>query len=110
MELSAAGENPSIPEMTIKAQNRHKHHITASGAFPNMSMTDYVKAGAELAQMPVGGDIEGYRGQDGCIVRFNNATGEWVKAYNTGVASYMIPKRGRQYYLDWMSLDGGVTT
>ena len=108
--LSAIGANLSIPEMTEKAQQRHKHHIGPGGGFPNMSMSEYVEAGVEFARMPVGGDIEGYRGQDGCIVRFNNITGEWVKAYSTGVASYMIPGRKRQYYLDWLNLDGGVTS
>jgi len=108
--LTANGANPLIPEMTQKAQKRHKHHIGENKDFPNVSMDEYVKMGADFARMPVGGHVEGYKGQDGCIVRYNNATGEWVKAYITGVASYMKPARGRQYYLDWMALDGGVTT
>ena len=104
---SATGANPSIPGMTVKAQMNHIHHIGPGRDFPDMTMEEYVKAGAEFARMPVGGDIEGYRGEDGCIVRFNESTGEWVKAYSTGVASYMRPKAGRRYYEKWFELDGG---
>jgi len=106
--LSATGANSFIPEMTAKAQKNHEHHIEAGRDFPDMTMEEYVKAGAEFARMPVGGDIEGYLGKDGCIVRFNELTGEWVKAYTTGVASYMIPKAGRRYYEKWLELDEGV--
>jgi len=110
VEYSAVGANPSIPEMTPKAQARHIHHIGEGKDFPNMTIDEYVAAGAELARSPVSGGIEGYRGEGGCIVRFNNATGEWVKAYSTGVASYMRPKAGRVYYEKWLELDGGVTS
>jgi len=92
--------------MTEKAQKRHKHHLKKD--FPEMSMDRYVSKGRDFARMPVGGDIEGYRGEDGCIVRFNNANGEWVKAYTTGVASFMKPKAGRLYYEKWLILDKGV--
>jgi hypothetical protein len=74
-----------------------------------MPMDIYVRKGVALARKAVGGDIEGYRGEDGCIVRFNKRTGEWVKAYKHGVVSYMKPDRGRGYYMDCMISDGGVT-
>ncbi|MCL2362928.1 MAG: hypothetical protein FWC73_14100 [Defluviitaleaceae bacterium] len=106
--FSATGANPAIPEMTPKAQARHIHHIGEGRDFPSVTLDEYVKAGADFARMPVGGDIEGYRGVDGCIVRYNNTTGEWVKAYSTGVASYMRPKAGRIYYVKWLELDGGI--
>lgn len=101
------GANPDIPEMTLKAQKNHMHHVGQGKDFPNMTMEEYAKVGAEFARKPVGGEIEGYKGADGCIVRFNESTGEWVKAYETGVASYMRPKAGRAYYEKWRELDGG---
>ena len=58
---------------------------------------------------PVGGDIVGYRGLNGCIVRYNQRTHELVKAYIRGVASYMIPDLKDRYYEIWLEKDGGVT-
>ena len=107
-ELSATGANPMIPPMSEKAQENHDHHIEPDGCFPGMSMAEYVRRGVSLARKPVDDDILGYRGEDGCIVRFNKKTEEWVKAYIRGVASYMIPTRGINYYLDRMEEDGGV--
>ena len=110
VKLLATGANPSIPDMTSVAQKRHKKHLLPGKSFPGMSINEYVKNGSELARQPVGGSIEGYRGEDGCVVRFNNSTGEWVKAYDTGVASYMKPTLGRVYYEKWLKNDKGVTS
>ena len=107
--LSATGANPGIPEMSAKSQAYHRHHLQSGGCFSGMPMEAYVEKGAKLARRPVGGDVEGYRGEDGCIVRFNKKTGEWVKAFENGVVSYMKPSRGRKYYLDCMTDDGGET-
>jgi hypothetical protein len=107
--LSATGANPSIPDMTAATQKRHEKHLRFGKSYPGMSMTDYVQKSGELARTPVGGDVMGYRGDDGCIVRYNSATNDWVKAYDTGVASMYRPKRGEIYYLERMIDDGGVT-
>ena len=109
-KLSAIGSNPEIPEMTIKAQKRHGKHLRPGKSFAGMSMSEYAKRGMDFARKPVGGNIIGYRGEDGCIVRFDLLTGEWVKAYITGVASYMKPTAGKIYYEKWLELDKGVTS
>jgi hypothetical protein len=108
-KLSAIGANPNIPDMTAKAQNSHRHHIGPGNDFPDMKMDEYIEKGREFARKRAEGDIEGYRGEDGCIVRYNNSTGEWVQAYDTGVASYMRPILGKQYYEKWLKFDKGVT-
>ena len=41
-------------------------------------------------------------------MRFDLSTGEWVKAYSTGVASYMKPSAGIAYYEKWFEMDKGV--
>ena len=112
-KVSADGANENIPGMTEKAQKNHTHHIGARGDFPNMTMEEYVTAGRDFARKPVGGTIEGYKAMDNgnaFIVRFDNATGEWVKAFNSGVASYMKPTLGRRYYEKWLKIDEGVTS
>jgi hypothetical protein len=109
-KLSAEGANLSIPEMTAKARRNHGKHLRPGKSFAGMSMTDYVQRGVDFARTPVGGNVIGYRGEDGCIVRFNEVTGEWVKAYKTGVASYMKPSAGKTYYEKWFELDKGETS
>jgi hypothetical protein len=108
-KLSALGANPSIPDMTAEAQRRHEKHLERGGSYPGMAMVDYVEKSGELARSRVDGDIVGYRGKDGCIVRYNKDTNDWVKAYTTGVASMYKPLRGENYYNDRMKDDGGVT-
>jgi len=108
-KLSATGSNPSIPEMTAKAQKRHGKHLRPGKSFSGMTMSEYARKGRDFARKPVGGSIIGYRGKDGCIVRFDMVTGEWVKAYMTGVASYMKPSAGKEYYEKWLELDEGVS-
>jgi len=109
-KLSATGCNLTIPEMTLKAQKRHGKHLRPGKSFAGMSMSEYAKRGKKFAGKPVGGSILGYRGEDGCIVRFDLSTGEWVKAYSTGVASYMKPIAGKAYYEKWLEIDKGVTS
>ena len=106
--LSATGSNPAIPKMTIKAQKRHGKHLRPGRSFAGMTVSEYAQKGMEFARLPTGGSIVGYRGEDGCIVRFNKVTGEWVKAYTTGVATYMKPSAGKAYYDKWFDLDKGV--
>jgi hypothetical protein len=107
-QLSALGANPNVPGMSENTQDNHSHHLLSGGCFSGLPMKAYVNRGMKLARMPVGGDIEGYRGANGCIVRYNKKTGEWVKAYSSGVASYMKPDAGKRYYERGLERDGGV--
>ena len=70
-------------------------------------MSEYVRKSGELARSKVGGDIIGYKASDGAVVRYNIATNDWVKAYDTGVASMYKPERGMAYYDDAKQIDGG---
>lgn len=106
-ELSATGANPSIPEMSLLTQNKHAKHLRPGKSYPGMPMSEYVKKSGELARSRVGGDIDGYKASDGAIIRYNNATNDWVKAYNTGVASMYKPSRGIEYFNDNKKEDGG---
>ena len=72
-----------------------------------MSMEEYVCKSGKLARSRVEGDIVGYLASDGAIIRYNKTTNDWVKAYNTGVASMYKPWRGADYFHDTKSDDGG---
>ncbi|MCL2571878.1 MAG: hypothetical protein FWE11_05700 [Defluviitaleaceae bacterium] len=106
-DLSAIGANPSIPDMTPMSQARHTKHLQAGKSYPGMSMEEYVRKSGELARSEVGGDVDGYKASDGGIIRYNRITGDWVKAYTTGVASMYKPKRGIDYFNDTRIEDGG---
>ena len=104
---SATGANPSIPDMSPATQARHAKHLQPDKSYPGMTMEEYVKKSGELARSAVGGDIEGYMASDGAIVRYNRVTNDWVKAYDTGVASMYKPGRKNTYFNDTKLTDGG---
>jgi len=106
-DLSATDANPSIPDMTPTTQAKHVKHLKPGKSYPGMSMQEYVQKSGMLARSGVGGNIDGYKASDGAIVRYNSTTGDWVKAYNTGVASMYRPKRGADYFNDTKKTDGG---
>ena len=97
-EYSATGANPSIPEMTKAAQLRHAKHLRKGKSYYGMSMAEYVQKASELARSAVGGDIVGFKESNGAIVRYNKATGDFVKGYSTGVATMFKPSSGINYY------------
>ena len=68
--LSASGANPYLPNMTIESQKRHIKHLREGKSYPGMSLEEYVQKSAELARSSVGGDIDGYKAEDGSIVRY----------------------------------------
>jgi hypothetical protein len=110
-KLNATGANPTIPPMT--ARNRDKQWGTGSNSdhsvdYPGVLKHQYASQALILARSAVDGNILGYKGEDGSIVRFNKATGDWVKAYETGVATMFKPKNGEAYYYENMIEDGGV--
>jgi hypothetical protein len=106
--LSATGENPSIPEMTANAVRKHTKHLQTGKSYPGMSVAEYKRKGVELARKPVGGNIDGYKGTDGCIVRYDKVNNDFVKAYHTGVATFFKPSGKEKYFRNKMKEDGGV--
>lgn len=108
MVYSATGANPSITDMTPESQMRHKKHLQLGKSYPGMAVEEYVRKSAELARSKVEGNIDGYRAKDGGIIRYNKATNDWVKAYDTGVATMFKPNDGMVYYNRQMNGDGGV--
>jgi len=97
--LSGKDANPSIPDMTPATQYSHTKHIQKNASYAGMSMEQYVEKSGKLARSAVGGDILGYKADDGAIVRYDRAANDWVRAYSTGVASMYKPKGGKAYYI-----------
>jgi len=108
VDLSALGENPFIPDMTLEAQFNHEKHLKTGKSYPGMSMKEYVKKASSLARSKVGGDIDGYKSMDGAIVRYNKVTHDWAKAFYTGVATMFIPHDKVNYYERQKIIDGGT--
>jgi pyocin large subunit-like protein len=73
-----------------------------------MSMEEYVEKAGTLARSEVGGDIVGYKAQDGAIVRYNKATNDYAKAFETGVATMYRPDDGEDYFNRAMRREGGT--
>jgi len=97
-EYSPTGANPSIPEMTEATQLRHAKHLQEGKSYDGMTMAEYVQKASQLVRSAVGGDILGFKESDGAIVRYNKATGDFVKGYSTGVATMFKPSSGIKYF------------
>jgi len=107
--MDALGANPDIPDMSLKAQARHLKHLRKDGCYPGMSLEEYIKRAGELARSAVGGDIVGYKIAEGdAVVRYNRATNDFAKGFDTGVATMFKPSGGERYYQKQFNEDGGV--
>ena len=106
--LSASGANPELPEMTVESQKRHIKHLREGKSYPGMSLEKYVQKSAELARSPIGGDIDGYKAEDGSIVRYNKVTNDWARGRAIGVVTMFKPDLKEVYFEKWLELDKGV--
>ena len=71
--------------------------------------SEYVKKASELARSQIGDDIDGYKANDNAIIRYNKITKDFVKSYDTGVATMFKPDGGADYFQRQKIKDGGVT-
>ena len=58
--------------------------------------------------MPVNENVLGYKATDGSIVRYDKIANDFVKGFNTGVASMFKPSGGEEYYKRQLIRDGGT--
>lgn len=66
-----------------------------------MNKQQYQSRALELAQMPVGGDIDGYMTEEGQIVRYDRKTNDFVKGHpGVGIATMFKPKDKEKYFED----------
>jgi hypothetical protein len=106
---SASGANPSIPDMTPVSLDKHWGGSSDhSYQYPELDKAGYAKRAAELVRSPIGGDIDGYKSRDGAIVRYDKATNDFAKGYDTGVASMYKPNDGAEYFKRAMKREGGT--
>jgi len=109
-KFSATGTNQSIPGMTTKNLNKHWGGASDhSNEYPGLTKEQYAERSLALARSEIGGDIIGYRAEDGAVVRYDKSENDWVKAYGTGPATLFKPVRGEDYYNENMIEDGGTT-
>ncbi len=109
--LSATGANPTIPGMTQKALDAHwggmRDH---SDQYPSFTREQYAERARALVRSPVGSNIDGYKAVNGAIVRYDKVTNDFVKAFNTGVATMYKPEDGEAYFSRRMLKEGGIQT
>jgi hypothetical protein len=108
---SASGANPDIPSFTKKALDRHwggGGKSDHSKQYPGFDRDGYAQRALELAQMPIGEDIDGYKTPDGSIVRYDKVNNDFVKAYLNGISSMYKPKGEEEYFKRAMKREGGT--
>lgn len=67
----------------------------------------YAKRAVELAEMPVGNGILGYKTKEGYICRYDTAKNDYVKAdLNKGIRTMFKPDEGMVYYKKELKKEG----
>ena len=97
--LSATGANPSLPTFTPENLDRHwggdRDH---SSEYPGLTKAQYEERALELLRSATNEDVSGYKAADGAVVRYDKANNDFVKGYDTGVATMFKPDDGEAYY------------
>lgn len=67
----------------------------------------YEKRAVELAEMPVGGNILGYKTPEGYICRYDKEKNDYVKAdIEKGIRTMFKPDEGEKYYQNMLKIEG----
>ena len=67
----------------------------------------YEKRAVELAEMPVGGNIKGYKTKEGYICRYDAEKNDYVKADpERGIRTMFKPESGAEYFEAMMHREG----
>lgn len=67
----------------------------------------YEERAVKLAEMPVGGNIKGYKTQENYICRYDVDKNDYVKAdLKKGVRTMFKPEKGETYFRDMMAAEG----
>ena len=57
---------------------------------------------------PVGGDIDGYKANNGAIVRYDRKANDFVKGHGSGIATMFKPSGKDGYFHRRIAKDGGA--
>lgn len=69
----------------------------------------YAARAVELAEMPTGNGILGYKTKEGYICRYDTMKNDYVKAdINKGIRTMFKPSRGESYYQDRLKEEEGI--
>jgi pyocin large subunit-like protein len=100
--ISDTGAN-TVPNRFDGAEKARNHYIRHGNDYPGLTQAQYVDKAADLATQAAGGDIIGFSTDDGCVVRYDRSTKDFVKAYpgsNGYVKTFYKPKGGDAYFHD----------
>lgn len=103
--------NADEAEMLARFPKLEKHydkHVTKKAEWnPPLTREEYYGRAKELAQSPVGGDIEGFTSKEGYVFRYNKDTNEFLTMKPDGTIETLYkPERGYEYYLDQVEKHG----
>ena len=101
-KLSPSGKN-YIAVRNFGCEADLEHHVTKHLAvekeFAGMTEAEYIQAGINLLESPVGNGIEGYMDSIGNIIRYNRHK-NWLAIGNDGgLFTFYAPKTGHNFYL-----------
>jgi len=97
----ATGANPDLPGFIEASLENHWGGARGhSVEYTRMSKAQYAQRAHDL--------VLGYKAADGSIVRYDKTTEDFVKGYNTGIATMFKLKGGEERFKRLMSREGGT--
>lgn len=75
--------------------------------YPGVTREQYAQMALDLVQKEVGGSVKGYKNKLGQVVRYDSATGDFVKGHpDKGIATMFKPDNGDDYFDRWNKKEG----
>ena len=101
-KLSPSGEN-HIDVRNFGCEADLEYHVTKHLAtekeFAGMTEAEYIEAGINLLESPVGNGIEGHMDSLGNIIRYDRKKNMLAMGDNGGLFTFYAPKEGHDFYL-----------
>lgn len=102
-EVSVTGAN--VFKKGFSKKNLDEHWTGKSAhkdQYPEYNKQQYAERALELIQMPVGGNILGYKTKNNEVARYDKASNDYVKGNpNIGIKTMFKPTNKEEYYYKW---------
>jgi len=103
--VTATGANPNLPGFADA--NLDSHWNTHKDEYSGLTKEQYSQRAQDLLQSPTGDNVLGYKTLDGAVVRYDRTTRDFVKGYDTGIATMFLLRGGETRFAKIMQREGG---
>jgi len=106
---NATGANLDLPGFTNENLDDHwGGRSDHSNEYPGFTKAQYAQTALDLVRSATNNNILGYKTSNGAIVRYDKATNDFVKGFDTGIATMFKLKGGERRFKSLMRREGGL--